>query len=121
MDIQRLTIDTEILARDWLEIWMNDTVRPRLALSTIERYSDVINRQLAPNLDQIKLSELSAWHVRNINQQLMQTGISAKTIALINTVLSGACKYALHMGRINYNPVNSVPTPPNQRNRSPDS
>lgn len=111
MDIQGTPINEEVLVRDWLYMWLGDIVEPGLSVSTFERYSRIIERHLAPNLGEIKLREVSPWHIRNMNRQLMESGMAGRTVELVNAVLSGAYKYALQMDVVVRNPVSTVPTP----------
>ena len=65
-----------ILIRDWLKIFMDDVVRPTCKISTQERYQSAIDLHLEPRVGHIRLGQLSPEHVRRLQQELLDEGLS---------------------------------------------
>ena len=107
-----MEIPTErILLRDWLDLWMRERVAPNRRQRTVERYRSLIERHISPHIGHVELARLGPVHVQALETQLSET-MSAKSVNLVHTVLSGALKHALRMELIHRNPASLVSPPP---------
>ena len=102
----------DILVGDWLRTWHREEVAPRLRIKTQERYEDIIEQNLIPHLGEIPLRDLSPRHIEGAYRSLQADGYDAKTIRLVNCVMSGACKYAMRREKIDRNVAALVALPP---------
>ena len=103
---------------EYLSTWINDVHASQLKVTTLERYKQVINKHLIPELGAIKLQDLRASHVQALYTNLLTmptaTGepLSPRTVELIGTVLKIAIKYAVNVDEVMaVNPANRVPLP----------
>ena len=103
---------------EYLSTWINDVHASQLKATTLERYKQVINKHLIPELGAIKLQDLRASHVQALYTNLLTrptaTGepLSPRTVELIGTVLKIAIKYAVNVDEVMaVNPANRVPLP----------
>ena len=103
---------------EYLSTWINDVHASQLKVTTLERYKQVINKHLIPELGTIKLQDLRASHVQALYTNLLTrptaTGepLSPRTVELIGTVLKIAIKYAVNVDEVMaVNPANRVPLP----------
>jgi integrase len=103
---------------EYLRTWINDVHASQLKATTLERYKQVINKHLIPELGAIKLQDLRASHVQALYTNLLTrptaTGepLSPRTVELIGTVLKIAIKYAVNVDEVMaVNPANRVPLP----------
>jgi len=103
---------------EYLITWINDVHASQLKATTLERYKQVINKHLIPELGAIKLQDLRASHVQALYTNLLTrptaTGepLSPRTVELIGTVLKIAIKYAVNVDEVMaVNPANRVPLP----------
>lgn len=103
---------------EYLSTWINDVHASQLKVTTLERYKQVINKHLIPELGAIKLQDLRASHVQALYTNLLTrptaTGepLSPRTVELIGTVLKIAIKYAVNVDEVMaVNPVSRVPLP----------
>ena len=101
----------DIPVGDWLRTWHRDDVVPRLRIKTQERYWDIIERNLIPHLGDIPLQDLSPRHIEDAYRSLQAHGYDARTIRLINCVMSGACKYAVRREKVDRNAAALVALP----------
>ena len=102
---------SRILVSYWLKVWMTDVVRPTCKIKTQERYQSAVDLHLVPSVGHILLSELSPEHVRRLQQDLLDKGLSARSVHLIRQALSGACKHAIALELIEKNPVAMIKAP----------
>ena len=109
--LDNVEIDSKIRVRELLAIWLQDVVESSLAVTTFERYTDIVDRHLSPHIGDVRLKELSPRHVRALDRFLLDQGMSPRTLGLVHNVLSGACKYAIDLDAIYRNPVASVRAP----------
>ena len=103
---------------EYLSTWINDVHASQLKATTLERYKQVINKHLVPELGAIKLRDLRASHVQALYTNLLTrptaTGepLSPRTVELIGTVLKIAIKYAVNVDEVMaVNPASRVPLP----------
>ena len=103
---------------EYLSTWINEVHASQLKATTLERYKQVINKHLIPELGAIKLQDLRASHVQVLYTNLLTrptaTGepLSPRTVELIGTVLKIAIKYAVNVDEVMaVNPANRVPLP----------
>ena len=96
---------------DWLRTWHREDVVPRLRIKSQERYADIIEQNLIPRLGEMLLVDLSPRHIEDAYQQLMADGLGPRTIGLVHSVLSGACKYALRREKVYRNVAELVARP----------
>ena len=100
-----------ILVRDWLKIFMDDVVQRTCKISTQERYQSAIDLHLEPRVGHIRLGQLSPEHVRRLQQELLDEGLSGRSVQLVRQLLFGACKHAVVLEMIHRNPVAIVKAP----------
>ena len=103
--------DPNILVKQWLQIWMNDVILPSCKISTQERYQSAIDLHVAPRVGHIQLGQLTPEHIRRLQQELLDEGLSGKSVQLARQVLFGACKHAVALEMIQRNPVALVKAP----------
>ena len=103
---------------EYLSTWINDVHASQLKATTLERYKQVINKHLIPELGAIKLQDLRASHVQALYTNLLTrptaTGepLSPRTVELNGTVLKIAIKYAVNVDEVMaVNPASRVPLP----------
>jgi len=103
---------------EYLRTWINEVHASQLKATTLERYKQVINKHLIPELGAIKLQDLRASHVQALYTNLLTrptaTGepLSPRTVELIGTVLKIAIKYAVNVDEVMaVNPASRVPLP----------
>ena len=101
----------DILVGDWLRTWHREDVVPRLRIKTQERYEEIIEQNLTPELGDIPLQALSPRHIEDAYRSLQAHGYDARTIRLINCVMSGACKYAVRREKVDRNAAALVALP----------
>ena len=105
-----------VLVQDWVPRYLEEVVRLYPGVTTYERYTSAARLHIFTTVGDVPLKELSARHIRMMNRALAdgatsKRGLSARSILIVHTVLSGAYEYAIEMEMVNYNPLRSGPRP----------
>src|SRR5579872_682915 len=92
---------------EYLQKWLNDYAKPRLAATTLKRYQGDIDRFISPTLGHIKLSKLSAGDLQTAYacwQRERRDGrkgtLSAQTIIHVHRIIHHALQTALRQNAI---------------------
>ncbi len=84
--------------KDWLNEWLDNTVKPTVKDRTYEKYGRIIRRQVLPRLGEYELRDLSALVLQAYGAEICAL-YSANTVIGVITVircsLDGACKVGL--------------------------
>jgi integrase len=82
-------------------------LRPR----TQEMYGSFLKVHIIPSLGKIKLKDLRADHIQNFCKQKLESGLSRRTVQLLNSTLKTSLKHAVKWGYIIKNPSDLVTAP----------
>ncbi len=105
VDAGRLTVG------DYLERWLEDSVKGTVRTSTYEAYRYMVEPHLVPFLGALKLRDINPVHVRALYREKLEAGLSAATVRKMHAVLSKAMKQAVLDGLIHRNVCDSVRPP----------
>ncbi len=90
---------------EWLEIWLEDYVRPVEKERTYKAYKDTIRLRLEPIFGDIELNELDVAYIQHYITGLMEHGnlltggpLSANSIRLIFSVFRNSLRRAYNLG-----------------------
>jgi integrase len=100
----------------FLEHWLADTVRPRLAPKTHKTYRDLMQVHVIPTLGRTRLDRLTAQQVASLLREKADEGLSPATVGHIRSVLRNALNRAVKWNLIVRNPV-VLTDPPRQERR----
>ena len=111
-----------VLVREWLDQWLAEVVQAERSGGTYDRYNDIVQRQLNPRIGDILLKELSARDIRALERALISDGLTRRTVGLVHSVISGACRYAVQSEILDKNPASvfSAPRPEAMEVETPD-
>jgi integrase len=96
---------------EYLDRWLNDSVRDTVRQRTWERYEQFVRVHLTPALGKIKLAKLTAAHVRGLYRDKLNSGLAPRTVLHIHRAFSKALKQAAADGLIPRNPAAPVKPP----------
>lgn len=107
----------ETLFSGYLDMWVEDFVRPTKSVNTYNSYKNSIAKYISPYLGDLKLCDVKAIHIekflnkmRNI-KQANGKHLSSTTIQKHYLVLSASLHKAMKLQLINQNPCQFVDTP----------
>lgn len=96
---------------EYLTRWLPDSVRGTVRESTYRSYGRVVDGQLVPGVGRVKLAKLRPDHVRGLYRDMLDKGISTRTVQYAHTLLKRALTQAVHDGLIPRNVVEAVRPP----------
>jgi integrase len=100
---------------EYLDRWLNDSVRDTVRQRTCERYEQFVRVHLTPALGKIKLAKLTPAHVRGLHRDKLDSGLAPRTVLHIHRAFNKALKEAAADGLIPRNPVAPVKPPQPRR------
>src|SRR5215218_7706792 len=100
----------------FLEHWLADSVRPRLAPKTHKTYRDLMRVHVIPALGTTRLDRLTAQQVATLLREKTDEGLSPATVGHIRSVLRNALNRAVRWNLIVRNTV-VLTDPPRQDKR----
>ena len=96
---------------EYLERWLNDSVRGSVKPVTFESYSRLVRVHVVPALGRVKLEKLSPAHLQGFYRQKLDAGLSPRTVQYLHVVLHRALKQALRWGLVPRNVSEAVDPP----------
>ena len=99
----------------FLSQWLEGTTRSTLRLSTFESYSGLIRLHILPAIGAVKLSKLTPQDLDRLYSDLLEKGLSPRTVQYVHAVLHRALEQALRWNLIARNPADAVEAPRPQR------
>jgi integrase len=100
---------------EYLERWLNDSMRDTVRQRTWERYEQFVRVHLTPALGKIKLEKLTSAHVRGLYRDKLDSGLAPRTVLHVHRAFSKALKQAAADGLIPRNPAAPVKPPQPRR------
>ena len=99
------------LLGEYLDRWLNGTVKGSVKPSTFEGYERMVRNHIKPELGHSKLKILIPDHVQYFYQRKLDTGLAPGTVRLMHGILHKALEQAVKWGTIPRNVCKAV-TPP---------
>jgi integrase len=107
-----LTFDAgNLTLGDYLDRWLNDSVRDTVRQRTWERYEQIARVHIKPALGRIKLKALTSTHARGLYREKLDSGLAPRTVGYIHTTLHKALKDAVADGLIPRNATQGIKAP----------
>lgn len=99
---------------DWMNEWLENYIKPSVRVKTYERYLCSINNHIAPYIGSIGLDLLTAEDIQAMMNEMLTKGgrngegLSPRTVNTARRTLKSALDKALHLRKIDYNPVDAT-------------
>lgn len=101
--------DKNITVGKWADIWLK-TYKQNIGYNTYRRYESIINNQIKPTFELLKLSKLKLNDIQMLINQLSET-YSASTVKKVKETLFQMCEQAIRNNLIFVNPVTGIQMP----------
>lgn len=108
-DTRRLTVS------QYLERWLEDTVKPNLASNTYASYRQQVDMHISPRIGNLKLKVLGAIHIQEFLATMLRDDVPSATRAYVFRVLNNALIRADRLDLIASNPCGKVDPPRHRR------
>src|SRR5215217_4118970 len=80
---------------EYMDRWLNNSVRNRLRVTTYESYAAQTRKHIAPALGHIKLKALTPLHLQSFYSFKLESGLSKRSVEYLHTLLHAALKQAV--------------------------
>lgn len=109
--------------KDWLNEWLDNTVKPTSKIRTYERYKEVADGHIKPKLGEYELDDLTPLLLQKFVTELLQNGnlitgkgLSANTVNTVITVLQNSLKSAMVFGELKEYTADKIKRPKAKEN-----
>src|SRR5690606_15800566 len=99
---------TKMTVKEFLEMWLEDEVKPNRKVSTYDIYHSVITNHLIPGIGNIPLHQLGPNHIHQLMKSLSNKDISSTTAKYSVRTLKVALNWAVKMQLIPKNPAANI-------------
>jgi integrase len=101
----------DLTLQDFLERWLQDSVKGSVSHRTYHNYDSQIRNHLAPVLGRIKLKTLSPAHIQRLYRAKLDSGLSTASVRYQHAVLHRALNQATRWGLVPRNVCDVVDPP----------
>ena len=103
---------TRVTMAQWLDIWLEEYVKPSNKPLSYSTYKSRIETHIKPSLGKIKLTAINATQIQAFYNRLYRTdNLAPKTIKNIHGILHKALQQAVKLRYIGFNPCDSCTLP----------
>jgi integrase len=111
-----LVFDHENLrVEEYLDRWLKGSVRGNVKSITYESYERIIRVHVVPTLGRVKLNKLHPLHLQSLYRELLDSGLSTRTVQYVHVVMHRALKQAVRWGLVPRNVSEAVDPPRTHR------
>ena len=100
-----------ITVGEYLQQWLGDYAELHCAPKTIESYRQVIGSHLVPEVGGIKLVDLEARDLQAMFAKKRESGLSARTVRYLYSLMSQVLRYAVRQGILSRNVAQNTEPP----------
>ena len=104
--------------KEWLEVWLENYVKPSAKMRTIESYERIIKKQISGSLGEKELDVLTAMDIQLFVTQLLKSGnrvtkkgLAASSVNTSITVIQSSLKTAVMLGYMTKNIAKGIKRP----------
>lgn len=112
---------SNMLMKDWAKYWLENFKKSNIADTTYDRYASLIDRHIIDPLGDIKLKDLSTFHIQLSLNSLHARGMSDSYISTVFTRLNSMLEKAVGTEIIKKNPCSEVVLPKTGKKRKIES
>lgn len=99
----------------FLEIWLHDYAETNTAPRTVAGYREKIHAYIIPHMGHIPLIKLTPQHIQSLHSDLLQRGLSLRTVLHAHRILREALGHGLKWGLLLRNVCDAVDPPKPRR------
>ena len=103
--------DEKLTVGEYLERWLEDSVRDTVRRRTYERYESLVRVHIKPSVGRVRLKALTPAHVRALYRERLDYGSAPRTVLHVHRTLSKALKQAHDDGLVPRNAAGPVKPP----------
>lgn len=102
---------TKLTLNEYLDKWIEVALKPRVRAKTFSNYMQLINLYIRPDLGKINLAKITPLAIQKVYSDMLDNGLSARTVRYTHTIFKNALKQAARWQMILQNPAENVELP----------
>jgi integrase len=110
-DLGRDLEGAKITLNEYLDRWIQTAVKPRVREKTCQDYEGMLRRYVRPNLGERVLAAMRPLDLQTTYQQMIERGLSARTVRYTHVVLRSALRQAVRWRLLLENPADGLKVP----------
>ena len=110
-DLGRGLEGSEITLNEFLDRWLETAAKPKLREKSYRSYDGLLRRYIRPVLGERVLSTITPFDVQATCQQLVDRGLSSRTVRYAHTVLRSAMRQAIRWRLMLQDPTEGAQLP----------
>lgn len=114
-DLGRGIEGMQVTLNEYLDRWLQAAAKPRLREKSYEDYEGMLRRYVRPTLGEKLLTSISPLEIQGAYQQMIEAGLSARTVRCTHAVLRSALRQASKWGLLFHDPVTGAQLPRESR------
>jgi integrase len=114
-DLCRGIESVQVTLDEFLDHWLKAAARPKVREKTYRDYEAMLRRYVRPSIGAEILGALSPLSIQGAYQQMIERGLSSRTIRYTNTILRSALGQAIRWRLLLNDPTQGVQLPRQQR------
>ena len=115
-DLGRDLEGAKITLNEYLDRWLETAVGPRVRPKTFQDYQGMLHRYVRTVLGERVLAALRPLDLQAMYQQMIERGLSARTVRYAHVVVKSAMQQAVRWRLLLDNPADGLKIPQQQRN-----
>ena len=116
-DLGRNISSSKQTLNQYLDRWLEVCAKPRLRAKSFQDYEGLLRRYVRPRLGAKILISITGFEIQTLYRELLDRGLSARTIRYTHAVLQSAFRQAVRWRLLLDNPAESVDLPRQARQR----
>jgi integrase len=110
-DLGRNINSSKQTLNQYLDRWLEICARPRLRARSFQDYAGLLRRYIRPRLGTRPLASVQGFDIQSLYRELLDRGLSTRTIRYTHAVLRSALKQAVRWNLLLANPAQLVDLP----------
>jgi len=111
LDIGEFIEPTKETVAEYIDKWLETSARQRVREKTFVSYKQLMDRYIKPAIGDQLLSQVKPEEIQGIYNDMLDRGLSPRTIKYTNTVFKSALNQAVKWGKLYRNPADLVDLP----------
>jgi integrase len=103
-DAQRLVISGKASVREWLDVWLQEFIKPNRAPRTYKGYHDLLKQHVPDVIGTVPLTKIAPETLQHHFNSIARRG-HGRTAGLLRAILRSAFNKAVRLRRMEMNPV----------------
>ena len=114
-DLGRQLGGANVTLNEYLDRWLMTAAKPRLREKSYRSYESLLRRYVRPSLGERNLVAICPLDIQGVYQQLVERGLSARTIRYTHSVLRSSMRQAIRWRLLAEDPTNGAQLPRQRR------